>query len=76
MGYQEDEVMYSIENFKSKKALKDAVKAGKGGGIFAPGMGVPKDNGTEFLEGPHYPAAHSWYAKVEMLDGIIVKVSG
>jgi hypothetical protein len=67
--------MYTSENFKSKKALKDAVKAGKRVEIFAPGLGTPKTNGVEFLEGPHFPAAHSWYARVEMLDGGVVKVS-
>lgn len=30
--------------------------------------------GKVCLEGPHYPAAHSWYAEGEMVDGILVKV--
>lgn len=66
--------MYTDVNFKTKKALKDAVAAGQKIGIYAPGLGTPKTNGTEFVEGPHYPAAHSWYAQVEMKGGIIVKV--
>jgi hypothetical protein len=66
--------MYANTNFKTKKALKDAVKEGKQIGIYAPGLGTPKENGTEFLEGPWYPAPHSWYAEVEMRNGIIVKV--
>jgi hypothetical protein len=66
--------MYSKENFKTKKALKEAVAQGKEVRIFAPGLGTPKENGTEYLEGPHYPAAHTWYATVEMKDGKVVKV--
>lgn len=66
--------MYTVTNFKSKKALKEAVAAGKEVRIFAPGLGTPKDNGTEFLEGPHYPEPHKWYAQVEMKDGKVVKV--
>jgi hypothetical protein len=66
--------LYAERNFKTKKALKEAVAEGKQIGIFAPGLGTPKLNGTEFLEGPHYPAPHTWYAQVEMKDGIIVKV--
>ena len=66
--------MYCIRNFKSKKELKEAVARGEKIEIFAPGLGTPKDNGTEFVEGPHYPQPHKWYASVEMKDGIIIKV--
>lgn len=66
--------MYCNINFKSKKELKEAVASGRQIGIFSPGMFPAKDNGTEFLEGPHYPKPHKWYAQVEMKDGIIVKV--
>jgi hypothetical protein len=66
--------MYCKENFKTKKALKEAVAEGKEVRIFAPGLGTPKENGTEYLEGPHYPAAHTWYATVEMKDGLVIKV--
>ena len=66
--------MYASENFKTKKLLKEAVANKKQVTIFAPGLGTPKENGPEYLEGPHYPAAHTWYAEVEMKDGIIIKV--
>lgn len=66
--------MYTVINFPSKKRLKDAVKLGLKVELFAPGLGSPKANGTEFVEGPHYPAPHTWYAQVEMVDGIVVKV--
>lgn len=66
--------MYAVIDFTSKKALKEAVAAGKEVRIYAPGLGTPKENGKEFLEGPHYPKPHKWYAEVEMRDGLVVKV--
>jgi len=66
--------MYTDTNFKSKKALKEAVAAGKEVTIYAPGLGVPKTDGTEYISGPHYPAPHTWYAQVEMKGGKVVKV--
>lgn len=42
--------------------------------LYAPGLGSPKRDGVEFVEGPHFPAPHSWYAQVEMRDGVVVKV--
>jgi hypothetical protein len=66
--------MYTNINFKSKKALKEAIANGRRVGIFAPGLGTPNDNGREFVEGPHYPEPHTWYAEVTMKDGLIVKV--
>lgn len=66
--------MYCSTNFKTKKALKDAVAAGQKITIFAPGLGTAKTDGHEFIEGPHYPEPHKWYAKVEMLNGYITKV--
>jgi hypothetical protein len=66
--------MYCERNFKSKKDLKEAVARGDKMGIYAPGLGSPKDNGRETLEGPHYPEPHKWYATVEMKDGYIVSV--
>lgn len=66
--------MYCERNFRTKKELKEAVARGEKLRIFAPGLGTPKENGTEFLEGAHYPAPHTWYAQVEMKDGFIIKV--
>ena len=66
--------MYASKNFPTKKALKEAVANGEEVTIFAPGLGTPKVNGAEFLEGPHYPKPHTWYAAVEMKDGKVVKV--
>jgi len=66
--------MYCETNFRTKKALKEAVKEGQKLRVYAPGLGRPKDNGPEYLSGPWYPAAHSWYATVQIKNGIIVKV--
>jgi hypothetical protein len=68
------EIMYTVTDFKTKKALKEAVAAGEKVTIFAPGLGTPKTDGTEFLEGPHYPKPHTWYAQVTMKDGVVAKV--
>lgn len=67
--------MYAEINFKSKKALKEAVKAGQQIAVFSPGPFPAKTEGVVGLEGPHYPAAHSWYARAEIKGGVIVKVS-
>lgn len=66
--------MYTRKNFKTKKALKEAVANGEQVTIFSPGYGEPKRDGIEYLEGPHYPEPHKWYAEVVMKDGIVVKV--
>ena len=79
---------YTVINFKTKKALKEAVKAyidnpdGKawskvGVRCYNPGLGPDLSNytGKVSLEGPHYPKPHTWYAQGEMVNGILVKVS-
>lgn len=66
--------MYTTKNFKSKKELKDAIAKGETVTLFSPGIGTPKENGTEYVEGPHFPQPHRWYAQVEVKDGKVVKV--
>lgn len=66
--------MYVSPNFKTKTALRKAIAAGEDVTVFAPGIGTPKTDGVEFIEGPHYPAAHTWYAQVTMVAGKIVRV--
>ena len=65
---------YVSPNFKTKKALKEAIAAGKLIDVFQPGLGTVPENGTVYLEGPHYPAPHSWYAQGTMENGRLVKV--
>lgn len=74
---------YTVINFKTKKALKEAVAKHQSGdnisGVtcYQPGLGPDLSNytGRVSLEGPHYPKAHTWYASAELVDGIVVKVS-
>lgn len=66
--------MYVHPNFPSKKALKAAVKAGERVTVSSPGPFPAKRDGIEYIEGPHYPQPHTWYAQVEVKDGIVVKV--
>jgi len=68
-------MVYSDINFKTKKALKEAVASGKQIGVYQPGpFGMNKTDGSVCIEGPHYPEPHRWYATAEIVDGIIVKV--
>lgn len=65
---------YVDPNFPTKKALKEAVAAGKYVSVFSPGPFGCKANGAEFIEGPHYPKPHTWYAQVTVEDGRVTKV--
>lgn len=70
--------MYTVTDFKTKKALKDAVARGQRLRVYQPnadltGARVPT-NGSVTLEGPHFPAPHTWYAQATLKDGIIIKV--
>jgi len=68
--------MYTVTNFKTKKALKEAVASGEQVRVWQPGpfaKPIGRYQGTIYLEGPHYPAAHTWYAKADVRDGVIVK---
>lgn len=68
---------YTTRDFKSKKALKDALAGGDCITVFNPGLGgdLSHYTGTVFIEGPHAPKPHSWYAKAEVRDGYVEKVS-
>ena len=66
--------MYVTPNYPSKKALKEAVAAGLRVEIFQPGLGDTPTDGTVTVEGPHYPKPHTWYAKVTVKNGAVVKV--
>ena len=73
---------YTVTNFKTKKALKEAVdyyksqSQGPAVRCLQPGLGPDLSNftGKVYLEGPHYPAAHTWYAEGELKDGVLIKV--
>ena len=67
---------YTLENYKTKKQLKLALTNGLTVRCYNPGLGPDLSNftGKVCLEGPHYPAAHTWYAEAELIDGVVVKV--
>ena len=67
---------YTDINFKTLKALKEALKEGKEVTVYQPGpfaYSIPKE-GVVTLEGPHYPEPHRWYARAEIKDGKIVRL--
>lgn len=66
--------MYTVENFKSKQAIKEAIAEGRRVRVFQPGLGKVPVDGAVFLEGPHYPEAHRWYAQGILSDGVLVSV--
>lgn len=66
--------MYASRNFKTKKALKEAVAKGERIRITSPGPFPAPKNGSETVCGPWFPEPHRWYAQVEVVDGVITKV--
>jgi hypothetical protein len=72
--------MYTTVNFKTKKALREAVAAGREIGVFQPNdlyggtEAVQRGTHSVTLEGPHSPAPHTWYARVKVVDGRITEV--
>ncbi len=67
---------YTNENFPTKKALKDAITQGRKVRCHQPGLGpdLSEFTGRIYLEGPHYPQPHRWYAQAEMVNGVLIKV--
>ena len=95
--------MYTYINFKTKKALKEAVAARQAWltaknnpsepqplkslilprrepraiRVYQPNEMFGRPDPTEgrvYLEGPHYPEPHRWYASAELKNGEVVKV--
>lgn len=69
--------MYTSKNFKTKKAVKDAIAAGERITVFQPGPfggNEPKDMDYVALEGPHYPEPHRWYGSGVVKDGVLVSI--
>lgn len=67
---------YASTNFKTKKALKDAVDGLikiRVRELTPMGDRVPVD-GRHALCGPWYPESHKWYADCEVTGGVIIRV--
>lgn len=65
---------YTEFNFRTKSELRKALDEGKQIRVYQPGLGTVPENGTVYLEGPHYPQPHTWYAKGTMVEGFLEKV--
>lgn len=82
---------YTVTNFRTKRALKEAVALANTPHTNAEAHGHqpvrvqadalpfqssvgPTFSGVAYIEGPHYPRPHTWYAQVQVKDGIIVRV--
>ena len=69
--------MYTEFNYKTKKAMKEALAQALANGrrglpCFQPGpFGPGVRDGSACCEGPHYPEPHKWYASctVQNIDG-------
>ena len=65
---------YTERNFRTKKALKEALKGEQRIKCYQPGSFDLKMPGVIYLKGPHYPQPHTWYAQVVVdKDGFIIK---
>jgi len=66
--------MYAEVNYKTKKALREAV-ASADVPVYQPGPFEGTRDGSARVEGPHYPAPHAWWASVTLVNGVIPKGS-
>jgi hypothetical protein len=65
---------YTVTNYRTKKAVKDALAAGTVVEVYQPGpFGPDVKDGSVALEGPHFPEPHRWYASCQVKDGAIVR---
>lgn len=71
--------MYTSINYKTKKQLKEAIARGERVTVFQSNRDMYEytvpSQGTVYLEGPHFPQPHRWYARAMLRDGVVVKVS-
>ncbi len=66
---------YTEINFKTKAALKKALANGEKIRVFQPGpFGSKIPDGICYLEGPHYPEPHQWYASAVIKNGLVTKL--
>ena len=63
---------YTLENFKTKKAMLAALRALGKLEAFQPGGMFPLKEGNVTIEGPHYPQPHRWYASGIVKDGYLI----
>lgn len=66
--------MYVSPNYRTKKALKEALTKGASVYVYSPGPFPCPTSGWITIEGPHYPEPHKWYGQVLVEDSKVVKV--
>lgn len=70
--------MYATGNPQTKKRLKEMVQSGHNVEVFQPNGDltgtVAPNNGKVYIEGPHYPQSHKWYAEGTMKNGRLVAI--
>jgi len=67
--------MYVNPNYRTKKALRQALADGVEVEVYQPGGIFPaQTEGEVSVEGPHYPEPHRWYARVQVSGGVVTKV--
>lgn len=64
--------MYVFPNVKNKKELKKLLDEGKEVAVYSPEPFPCPSSGEVSLEGPHFPKAHTWYARGIVKDGYLV----
>ncbi len=67
--------MYTDINFKTKKALIEAFKAGQHLTTYQPGPFPGATSGTVVIEGPQFPQPHRFYVSVVIENSVIVKIN-
>ena len=67
---------YVSPNFRSKKALKEAVVAGKEVMVFSPGPFPCSTDGRVTIEGFWFPEPHRFYATAVVERGRVIKIVG
>ena len=66
---------YVTWNPKTKKLARERILGKRAVDvIFQPGLGTIPEDGRIAVEGPHYPAPHTWYADVKIENGIVTRV--
>jgi len=68
--------MYISPDFKTKKALREALAAGKPVYVLHPDgiLSIGGHTGMVAVEGPHDPRPHTWYASVRIEGDRVIKV--
>lgn len=67
--------MYTVTNYKSKKAMLTDVENGVRVRVYQPGPFDGTADGIDCLEGPHYPQPHRWYARVLIKNYCVVRLA-